>query len=89
MRMKVDVAVRRHGCVARLERPPLAFDEAYLRIINCVAEDRAGGRDLAGRKGSAFHALRELAFCAPLRHLQRFSGIARAAQKQLMEEAFP
>src|SRR5437899_2934326 len=49
--MEIDVAARRHCRIARMERPPFAFDQPHLRIIHGVAEDAAGKFDLAWREG--------------------------------------
>jgi hypothetical protein len=48
MGMEMDVAHRRHRHALRLERPPLAPHHSHAAVVDSVAEDRSGERDLAG-----------------------------------------
>jgi len=48
MGMKMDVAHRSHRHALGLERPPLAPHHPHATVVDRIAEDRSGERDLAG-----------------------------------------
>jgi hypothetical protein len=45
--MKVQMAARRHGDVARLKRKPFAAPDCDFCIVDCGAKDRARQSDLS------------------------------------------
>src|SRR6185369_1752240 len=62
----MDIAGRGHRGVFRLEHPPLAPDHADLRIIDRLAEHRAGEGDFASGKGARYvHYRRDLTLPRP------------------------